>query len=79
MNTSRTVSRRCCPSPARILRRVDLPEPLGPTRPAWSPSKSPNGGSSKSDRGSRGYFFFGFFFSFLMLLPLAMCSPPFAG
>ena len=36
--------------PARILRRVDLPEPFGPTRPTWSPSKSPNDSSSKSAR-----------------------------
>ena len=28
--------------PARILRSVDLPEPLGPTRPTWSPSRRPN-------------------------------------
>src|SRR5687767_8155986 len=37
-------------TPARILRRVDFPEPLGPTRPAWSPSNSPNDRPSKSDR-----------------------------
>ena len=36
--------------PARIFSRVDLPEPLGPTRPTWSPSKNPNERSSKSDR-----------------------------
>src|SRR6266850_1749924 len=37
-------------TPARILSRVDLPEPLGPTRPTWSPSNNPNDRSSKSDR-----------------------------
>ncbi len=36
--------------PARILRSVDLPDPLGPTRPAWSPSKSPNDSPSKRTR-----------------------------
>ena len=36
--------------PARILRRVDLPEPFGPTRPTWSPSKSPKDSPSKRDR-----------------------------
>ena len=29
-------------SPPGSWRSVDLPDPLGPTRPAWSPSKSPN-------------------------------------
>src|SRR5689334_25277834 len=33
--------------PARILSNVDLPEPFGPTRPAWSPSKSPKVRPSK--------------------------------
>ena len=73
-----------------------MPAPFGPTKPTWSPSKSPNDSSSKRDRVpwdfptasqlksgervTRGYFFvfFGFFFSFCMFLPLAMCSPPFA-
>ena len=36
--------------PARILSKVDLPEPLRPTSPTWSPSKSPNDSPSKSDR-----------------------------
>src|SRR5512139_3766301 len=34
--------------PARILRSVVLPEPFGPTRPAWSPSKTPSDRPSKS-------------------------------
>src|SRR5512134_841965 len=34
--------------PPRILRRVVLPEPFGPTRPAWSPSKTPSDRPSKS-------------------------------
>src|SRR5581483_3573862 len=36
--------------PARIFSSVDFPEPLGPTRPAWSPSNHPSVRSSKSDR-----------------------------
>ena len=36
--------------PARIFRRVDLPAPFGPTRPTWSPSKSPKDSPSKRDR-----------------------------
>src|SRR5262249_25377845 len=34
---------------------------------------------SRSGRVIRPYFFLGFFFSFLMLLPFAMGSPPLAG
>ena len=34
--------------PARIFSSVDLPEPLGPTRPTWSPSKTPSARPSKS-------------------------------
>src|SRR5438445_4061316 len=64
--------------PARIFSSVDLPEPLGPTRPAWSPSNNPNDRLSKSDRAAydlltvsqlsrsgraiRAYFFFLGFF-----------------
>src|SRR5437867_3395619 len=28
--------------PARIFSSVDLPEPVGPTRPAWSPTNLPD-------------------------------------
>src|SRR5687768_59 len=36
--------------PASIFNNVDLPDPLGPTRPMWSPSKMPN--DSPSNRGA---------------------------
>ena len=32
------------------IQRVDLPAPFGPTRPTWSPSKSPKDSPSKRDR-----------------------------
>src|SRR3989440_832444 len=73
-------------TPARIFSSVDLPEPLGPTRPAWSPSNSPNVRPSKSDRvpkallmasqlsrsgrGIRRYFFSFFGFFFSLRMPL---------
>src|SRR3989442_2607001 len=73
-------------TPARIFSRVDLPEPLGPTRPAWSPSNNPNDRSSKSDRVPyamliasqlsrsgrliRCYFFFFFGFFFSFRMPV---------
>src|SRR5438445_11372447 len=75
-------------TPARILSSVDLPEPLGPTRPAWSPSNSPNVRPSKSDRvpkalltasqlsrsgrGIRRYFFSFFGFFFSLRMPLPL-------
>src|SRR6266850_7348497 len=75
--------------PTRILRRVDLPEPLGPTRPAWSPSSNPNDRSSKSDRvpkalltasqlsrsgrAIRRYFFF-FGFFFSFRIPVPFAT-----
>src|SRR5687767_2781527 len=34
--------------PASIFNKVDLPDPFGPTRPMWSPSKIPKDRPSKS-------------------------------
>ena len=39
---------RRCSMPARMLRKVDLPEPFGPMSPTWSPSKRPKESPSNS-------------------------------